>query len=77
MMTTEIEEKSNYRPRIELPIATSGLDKKFDPLSLTTDANEGQDRYERPYSVCGCPCPCPKISAPIFAAGFLTFSPID
>ena len=35
--------------------------------------NETQKSYE----IFSCPCPCPKILFPVYAAGFVVFSPLE
>jgi len=60
---TELEEMRTT-PRVE-----------YNPLKNDMGDVDG----DRPYNnnpLGSCPCPCPKISAPIWMAGFVPFSPL-
>lgn len=61
---------------LELACEELGLEKckKINPLKYEGDIDS--DIRAHSYAEGGCPCPCPKISAPIWAAGYVVFSPI-
>jgi hypothetical protein len=55
--------------------------EKYDPLKTSQEYDLGYSiesslKERRSIVMARCPCPCPKISAPIFAAGYVVFSPI-
>jgi len=60
--------------RTELEEMRTTLRVEYNPLRNAEDVDG-----DRPYSndpIGNCPCPCPKISAPIWMAGFVPFSPL-
>ena len=69
----EVLEPSTQKPRTAvIPSSEASDSGMVNPLEYRTDLTEHRSDYK---IYCG--CPCPKISAPIFAAGFVAFNPLD
>lgn len=69
--------KRNNTSLLEVPTregreSSIDITEKIDPLKYQTDIKEERGNLD---VYCG--CPCPKVSAPIWAAGVVTFNPLD
>lgn len=67
--------KLNINPKEQGIIAHFLTSREYNPLRSGYDLDGNSRGYEL-HEIGKCPCPCPKISAPIWAAGFIAFSPL-